>query len=689
MKKSWLCFFLPLAVSAMLTGCSNADELNIGYAHSKNGRVVRLAVTTQGAGSRAADGQYTASTGFNGGEKMKVFMKASSSVQNSDYVVGNPVNGRSALTVDNGSEALLYPITGSAKIYALYPSTSTTSHVVRHDQRSTDDGNGGYRQSDLMFASAITVSQDDMTEEQSMAFQHQLVKFKLEIHKSANVSQVQSVTLGNVKRKCSVTVSDTGITLGESTAAVSGDADYSADQTKNNSILMGAEEASSTNDETYTYVCLLPAQNWSDSNPGKLTVKADGKEHVYDITRSVTGGQVATFPLWEYKEPSEEALTKDAAVSKRNEIIENWKSNSYIDYITSGFLFGFEDYEFGNLPNLSMNSLTYGDYTMRFSVTKFGNWDSDDSNPSIWISLHGGGGTTTANNDSQWYNQMTLYQPSGKNLYICPRGITDTWNLHFLDEDDWFYKELIKMCVALYGADPDRVYLIGYSAGGDGVWRLGPRMADTWAAATMCAGHPGDVSLLNLRNTPFGIWCGSKDTAYKRNEECQLRINEMADLHSADPGGYICDGHIVEGKPHWMDGAEKAAVPWMNQFTRDPYPDKVVWLQGQKNKPLRTHFYWISVPENELDTSVDKTVVAGYDKEKNTVTVTQCDYSMLTFYFNDDMVDLDKPVKVIYNSKTVFYGRVYRLSSTLEETMQREDPSYVFPAKLTVTINNN
>ena len=33
--------------------------------------------------------------------------------------------------------------------------------------------------------------------------------------------------------------------------------------------------------------------------------------------------------------------------------------------------------------------------------------------------------------------------------------------------------------------DPNRVYLLGYSAGGDGVYQLAPRMADRFAAASM------------------------------------------------------------------------------------------------------------------------------------------------------------------------------------------------------------
>jgi poly(3-hydroxybutyrate) depolymerase len=45
------------------------------------------------------------------------------------------------------------------------------------------------------------------------------------------------------------------------------------------------------------------------------------------------------------------------------------------------------------------------------------------------------------------------------------------------------------------GVNPDKVYLLGYPAGGDGVWQLAPRMADRFAAAAMMAGHPNGASL--------------------------------------------------------------------------------------------------------------------------------------------------------------------------------------------------
>ena len=321
--------------------------------------------------------------------------------------------------------------------------------------------------------------------------------------------------------------------------------------------------------------------------------------------------------------------------------------------------------------------LSIGGKTMPLWWKTYGQKPSDGR--SLYISLHGGGGTTATENDGQWNNQKVLYSPA-EGVYLCPRAIQNTWDLHFVPETDAFYNEIIHMAVAYMDVSPDKVYIMGYSAGGDGVWRLAPRLADHWAAASMMAGHPGDVSLVNLRNTPFSIWCGANDSAYNRNKECEARIEEMAALHEADPEGYIYDGHIVSGKGHWMDGLDAAAVPWMAQFKRNPFPDRVVW---QQEEVLQNYFYWIGAPKSEL--ARGKQVIASVSG--NTITLEKCDYSSLTLFLSDELVNLDQDVKVVYGDKVLYEGKPARKAGTLRHTLQlRNDLSYACPVLIEVQV---
>lgn len=95
---------------------------------------------------------------------------------------------------------------------------------------------------------------------------------------------------------------------------------------------------------------------------------------------------------------------------------------------------------------------------------------------SLYISLHGGGECPKEVNDEQWMNQIYLYQPN-EGVYIAPRAPWNTWNLWHRKGLDELLEEVIQACVLFEGVNPNKVYLLGYSAGGDGVWRLAPRIA--------------------------------------------------------------------------------------------------------------------------------------------------------------------------------------------------------------------
>ncbi len=297
----------------------------------------------------------------------------------------------------------------------------------------------------------------------------------------------------------------------------------------------------------------------------------------------------------------------------------------------------------------------------------------------LWISLHGGGGVPQEVNDGQWENQKRLYQPD-EGVYVAPRAPWNAWNMWCQAPIDELYEKLIRLMTACEGVDPDRVYLMGYSAGGDGVWREAPRLADHFAAASMMAGHPGDVGLVNLRNLPFMIWCGANDAAYQRNMLCAQRGEQMDSLQRDCPEGYIHATHIMEGKGHWMDREDRIALPWMRRHTRNPYPKAIVW---QQEEVLRPAFYWLQAPANEMKRGkrVDATI------EGNTIQLSRCDYTSLTIWLNDELVNLDKKVTVKVGKRTVFRGRVARTESNIQASLdERGDPRYAFPACIQVQL---
>ena len=319
-----------------------------------------------------------------------------------------------------------------------------------------------------------------------------------------------------------------------------------------------------------------------------------------------------------------------------------------------------------------------GRLQMKFKAITYGEKPSDGR--SLYISMHGGGATHKRVNDQQWDNQIRLYKPQ-EGVYVAPRAPWDDWNMWFKPGMDEFFEMLIQAAVATMDVNPDKVYLMGYSAGGDGVWRMAPRMADRWAAASMMAGHPGEALQVSLRNTPFMIWMGENDSAYDRNKLAVKHGAIMDSLQQADTEGYIHETHIIKGKGHWMDRVDAAAVPWMAQYKRNPYPNKIVWRQEEVTRPA---FYWLSVPEKECRHKA--MVVAEIDK--NVIEISESDYSRLTIYLNDDMVDLNKPVVVNYKGKKVFKGKLSRTIANMARTLdERGDLRYMFPAMVEVELH--
>ncbi|MGI9242604.1 MAG: transglutaminase domain-containing protein [Verrucomicrobiales bacterium] len=303
--------------------------------------------------------------------------------------------------------------------------------------------------------------------------------------------------------------------------------------------------------------------------------------------------------------------------------------------------------------------------------------EAPEGGHSLWISMHGGGGAPARVNDGQWKNQIRLYEPE-EGIYVAPRAPTDRWNLWHEGHMDDLIDRAIENYVIDRGVNPDRVYLMGYSAGGDGVYQLAPRMADRFAAASMMAGHPNDASPLGLRNLPFMIWMGENDRAYKRNEVAARWGQKLDVLEDESGGGYVHQTNIVKGKGHWMDREDAAAVPWMAKHVRNAWPKQVTWLQSG-----RTHgrFYWLAVEKG----TAKKGQLLEASVQGQKITLDGDEVGKVTLRLSDALVDLDQEVVVEMNGAEVFRGKVERTTGVIFQSLsERLDRGAVATALLQV-----
>lgn len=315
---------------------------------------------------------------------------------------------------------------------------------------------------------------------------------------------------------------------------------------------------------------------------------------------------------------------------------------------------------------------------MKWETRTFG--EAPKAGHALYISLHGGGGAPPEVNEGQWRNQIDLYRPA-EGIYIAPRAPTDTWNLWHEDHMDALLDRLIEDAVLFAGVDTDHVYVMGYSAGGDGVYQLAPRMADRWAAASMMAGHPGDADARTLRNLPFSVQVGERDGAYDRNKRAAEFGAKLADLQEKDPKGYEHVVKLYPGKGHWMDRLDAEAVPWMAKHARAARPKRVVWVQDDA---LRPRLYWlVAAKESQKQGALLAATIKGQRVEFDAASTAPQAVVLL----DDALLDLDKPVTIAVGDRTVWQGTVpRRLVDIAASLAERADPKMVFPARVPVEL---
>ncbi len=323
---------------------------------------------------------------------------------------------------------------------------------------------------------------------------------------------------------------------------------------------------------------------------------------------------------------------------------------------------------------LQSGSLEVDGVTMPFWSHTYG--EKPLGGRSLFISMHGGGGAPTELNDKQWKNQQKLYEPA-EGVYVAPRAPTDTWNLWHQGHIDPLFTRLIEDFVIVEDVNPDRVYIMGYSAGGDGVYQLAPRMADQLAAAAMMAGHPNETKPDGLRNLPFALHMGANDTPFKRNEVAAQWKVLLDDLAASDVGGYPHLVELHEGKGHWMDREDATALPWMAAHTRDLRPTRIVWLQDDVT---HDRFYWLAMPSP----TAGARVVATRDGQSITIADSPAAIDLVV-RLDDSMCNLDEPISITRGDSVVFTGRAPRTISTIARTMlDRGDPKASFSAEIAV-----
>ena len=353
---------------------------------------------------------------------------------------------------------------------------------------------------------------------------------------------------------------------------------------------------------------------------------------------------------------------------------------------------------------LAAERLDLGDVSMRIAVFVVG--EKPENGYPLYIALHGGGsGETPDLNDSQWDDMKDYYRDSlDCGVYVAVRGVRDTWDTHFNPESYPLYDRLIQYMIISYDVDPNRVYIEGFSAGGDGVYAITARMADRFAAADMSSGHHNWVNIDNLYNMPIMLQAGEYDEAFDRHivtAEYGILLDSLQEQY---PGHYIHrvlihydEGHnyddyapdpipVMTSYRAWLEEGDRSHTDedsypphWMDQFTRDPLPQSVRWNIGTRAGMRDVEsFYYLRAPYGTTGT-----VLVSYDKSTNRIEIETEDLSGdFSVLLNEEMVDFTKPVTFVVNGKEISRTVTASLDILKETTAERGDPNYQFFAEV-------
>jgi hypothetical protein len=175
--------------------------------------------------------------------------------------------------------------------------------------------------------------------------------------------------------------------------------------------------------------------------------------------------------------------------------------------------------------------------TLNYAKTSFGTQPSTGF--PLYICFCGGGTSWSSipndNDTSCWFVFEDWYGIPVKKqepcVLVAPRGISlldgslvDTYDLHSQPESYVLLQRLIMNLTLPNPAefkgtastaptfiDPNKVYLLGFSAGGNGVYQLSTKISDRCAAVVAGGGHPEGASFENLANLPIRIQVGGAD----------------------------------------------------------------------------------------------------------------------------------------------------------------------------------
>jgi len=284
------------------------------------------------------------------------------------------------------------------------------------------------------------------------------------------------------------------------------------------------------------------------------------------------------------------------------------------------------------------------------------NWDAKKAYP-LSVGLHG-----TGPDNALAYPSFALGprdkapEPNSKEpmIKLTPWG---RGNRGWRGDGERDLFEAINSIKAFATLNPDRWYITGHSAGGDGSWAIVQRTPDLWAAAgmqsgSMISGRPEWGLVENMAYVPFHAMIGENDNLPNRipdSKEAVRLLDALGDdtkfLLIPKTGHYPLPAEAYEDQENWMF-AKVRKRPTKFSFTVDQYVHPGVW--GIKVVFLPTQRQLIQEPWPRFDVKISG----------QTVEITTKNTKRLSVDLGSNGLKMTGDVALSVNGKEVLKGAV-------------------------------
>jgi len=230
-----------------------------------------------------------------------------------------------------------------------------------------------------------------------------------------------------------------------------------------------------------------------------------------------------------------------------------------------------------------------------YTVVIPSNYDSGRKYP-VRMFLHGGVDREDRSRGTQW----NLDEFGGADwIAVFPSAWREAkwWQATQVDN----LRGILDRLKRRYNIDENRIYLLGMSDGGTGVYFLGMKDPTPWAAlltfmghpsvlANERAGHDGQLYISNLANVPLFVVNGTRDPLYPA-----YQLEPFIDLFR-ESGATVRFVELETGHNfRWWPSQSDTVGQFLEAHPRNPFPDRLSWETERADRYQRAR--WVVIDE--------------------------------------------------------------------------------------------